>query len=299
MKKHLRHLGRKAILIIGICLLFFVGTAVYAFVLHGNLADTRTELAQTIESFSKKVADFEAQVADLSEKNTTLESFLTEEQQQRADLEADKKRNERTIDKLEKLTTYDPELLKKYSKVYFLSENYSPPELEDIDPQYRIKPEKDLRFLKDAYPFLEKLLADANEAGIDLRVISAYRSFEEQMSLKSSYAVTYGAGTANQFSADQGYSEHQLGTTVDFGTPEVPGAYLAFENTDAFTWLMEHAHDYGFVLSYPKGNTYYTYEPWHWRFVGEKLAREINEDGKYFYEVDQRDIDDYLINLFD
>lgn len=156
-----------------------------------------------------------------------------------------------------------------------------------------------MKFLKEAYPFLEKMLEEANEEGANLRVISAYRSFDEQMALKSNYTVTYGAGTANQFSADQGYSEHQLGTTLDFGTPEVTGAYLSFENTDAFKWLNENAHKYGFVLSYPKGNTYYTYEPWHWRFVGEKLAKKIYSEEKYFYEFDQRDIDEYLINLFD
>lgn len=299
MKKHLERLGTKTVIGIGALGLLFVGTAVYAFREHDALTKTKAELAQTIEKFTKQVTDLETQITDLTEKNVTLESFLTKEQQQKADLEADKKRNERTIDKLEKLTTYDPELLKKYSKIYFLSENYSPPDVVDIDPQYRIKPEKDLKFLKEAYPFLEKMLEDANEEGVNLRVISAYRSFDEQMALKSSYTVTYGAGTANQFSADQGYSEHQLGTTLDFGTPEVTGAYLSFENTDAFEWLNENAHEYGFVLSYPKGNTYYTYEPWHWRFVGEKLARKIHNDEKYFYEFDQRDIDDYLINLFD
>ncbi len=286
---------------IGICIgaLLLLSVSAYAFVTRDALLKVRTELASSTAAFTQKVSEMEAHIADLSEKNVTLESFLTEEQLRTAALEADRKRNERTIDSLEKLTTYDPELLKKYSKVYFLSENYSPPELEDIDPQFRIRPDKDLKFLAEAYPFLEDLLEDANEEGVDLRVISAYRSFDEQMRLKSSYAVTYGAGTANQFSADQGYSEHQLGTTVDFGTPEVPGAYLSFENTEAFAWLNENAHKYGFVLSYPKDNSYYTYEPWHWRFVGRELADDVHDDGIYFYEMDQRDIDEYLIKTFE
>lgn len=299
MKKHFDSLTRMQLIYTVTSLVTLTGMSTLLGVTHVELKDTRAQFASSTDAFVRKVADLESQIADLVEKNTTLESFLTEEQQQKADLEADKRRNERTIDKLEKLTTYDPELLKKYSKVYFLSENYSPPEVVDIAEEFKIKPDKKLQFLEDAYPFLENMLEDANEDGVELRVISAYRSFDEQMALKSNYAVTYGAGTANQFSADQGYSEHQLGTTVDFGTPEVTGAYLSFEKTPAFQWLMDNAHKYGFVLSYPKGNAYYTYEPWHWRFVGEDLAEDINEDGKYFYEWDQRDIDEYLIKLFD
>ena len=74
---------------------------------------------------------------------------------------------------------------------------------------------------------------------------------------------------------------------------------MSFEKTPAFTWLKENAHDYGFILSYPKGNLYYQYEPWHWRFVGEDLAEDLFEDGKEFYELDQREIDEYLVDIFD
>ena len=112
--------------------------------------------------------------------------------------------------------------------------------------------------------------------------------------------MTYGAGTANSFSAEQGYSEHQLGTAVDFVTSE-NGYYLttSFENTKTFKWLQENAYKYGFILSYPKGNTYYQYEPWHWRFVGKDLARKLHRDEKTFYSMDQRDIDRYIGKLFD
>ncbi len=234
----------------------------------------------------------------LTEENKELSTFLTEGEKKNLELEREKRRNEREIDKLEKLTTIDPELLKKYSKVFFLSENYSPPEVEDVKEEYKITPGKDLQILEDVEPFLHDMLEDANEESINLRVISAYRSFETQMQLKSNYVTTYGSG-ANQFSADQGYSEHQLGTTVDFGTPEVTGAYMSFENTTAFTWLKLNAHKYGFILSYPSGNSYYQYEPWHWRFVGKELADDLFDDKKSFYELDQREIDKYLLEIFD
>jgi hypothetical protein len=53
------------------------------------------------------------------------------------------------------------------------------------------------------------------------------------------------------------------------------------------------------VLSYPKNNKYYIYEPWHWRYVGVSLATWLHDNGKYLYDVDQREIDEYLLTIFD
>ena len=69
--------------------------------------------------------------------------------------------------------------------------------------------------------------------------------------------------------------------------------------TPAYQWMTDNAHKYGFVLSYPKDNSYYVYEPWHWRFVGVKLATDLHNQGKNFYDLDQRVIDTYLVNIFD
>jgi D-alanyl-D-alanine carboxypeptidase len=62
---------------------------------------------------------------------------------------------------------------------------------------------------------------------------------------------------------------------------------------------LANAYKYGFTLSYPKGNTSYVFEPWHWRFVGVKLATDLHNQGKNFYDLDQRSIDAYLVNFFD
>ncbi len=189
--------------------------------------------------------------------------------------------------------------MEKYSKVYFLNENYVPAKLTDIPAQYVLPSGTERQFLDPALPFLTNLLSDANAQGIDLKVVSAYRSFADQKSLKYEYTMTYGAGTSNSFSADQGYSEHQLGTAVDFGTPEVPDASPPFANTTSYTWLQNNAYKYGFELSYPKNNSYYIYEPWHWRFVGKDLATYLHDNNINFYDMDQRQIDAYLISIFD
>ena len=205
------------------------------------------------------------------------------------------------VDTLEKLTNTDEELLQKYSKIYFLNEHYIPARLSRIDSLYVYQSDepRDLQIHASVWPYLEKLLMVAKKDGIDILITSAYRSFGVQEDLKSRYVVTYGAGTANQFSADQGYSEHQLGTTIDFTTKKTGANWDAFEQSPAFAWLAKNAYLHGFTLSYSKNNSYYTYEPWHWRFVGKALAEQLQKDEKHFYDLDQREIDKYLVSIFD
>ena len=204
-----------------------------------------------------------------------------------------------TVGNLEKLSQTDEELLRKYSKIYFLNENYVPAKLAEIPEEYRYKDSTNYLIHADVWPYLEKLLKAAHKDDIDLLTASAFRSFDTQASLKAGYKVTYGAGTANQFSADQGYSEHQLGTSLDFTTSKVGGNFSDFKDDPAYDWLLSNAYKYGFVLSYPKDNTYYKFEPWHWRFVGVALADFLHKENKYFYDLEQRQIDPYLIKLFD
>ena len=222
----------------------------------------------------------------LQEKEATLEAF----QGQIGDIAS-------TVGILDKLSKTDEELLKKYSKIYFLNENYIPSKLTEIPTEFLHQGSTNFQIHTDVWPYLEKLIKDAQKDEVDIKVASAFRSFDTQSSLKANYKVLYGSG-ANQFSADQGYSEHQLGTAVDLTTPKLGAALL--QSTDpAYKWLEENAHNYGFILSYPSGNTYYKFEPWHWRYVGVALATNLYEDRKHFYDLDQREIDAYLIKLFE
>jgi D-alanyl-D-alanine carboxypeptidase len=205
-----------------------------------------------------------------------------------------------TVTDLKKLSNTDPQLLAKYSKVFFLSENYVPARLVDIPSQYLYNSDKtSLQMIPQVLPSLERMVEDAARESVFIYVQSAYRSFKAQASLKSQYTFVYGAGSANQFSADQGYSEHQLGTTVDLITTGTGGALTGFDKRPAYDWLVKNAWRYGFVLSYPKENGYYVFEPWHWRFVGVKLATELHNANTYFYQMDQRTIDTYLSSFFD
>jgi len=215
------------------------------------------------------------------------------------DLEDELDKVSDTVDDLEKLASIDPELLQKYSKVFFLNEHYTPSRLREIPEKWVYHENQIQQIHSDVWPFLEDLLKDAEDDDIELFIKSAYRSFDEQSNIKSAHTVVYGEGTANTFSADQGYSEHQLGTTIDFVTTGLNGQVDGFGNTDSYQWLLRNAHKYGFVLSYPENNNYYIFEPWHWRFVGEDLADDLYDDEEHFYDLDQRDIDKYRIKLFD
>ena len=228
-----------------------------------------------------------------------LTTVLGETEQKAGALEAQTTELAGTVDTLQKLTTLDPELLKKYSKVYFLNEHYTPSSLTPIDAKYVIGKDRVLEIHGEVWPHLIALLDATSAEDLGLRITSSYRSFGTQATLKASYKVTYGTTAANRFSAEQGYSEHQLGTTVDFTTTKTGNLSGSFDQTPEFTWLTEHAHEYGFVLSYPKNNKYYIYEPWHWRYVGIELATKLHDDGTYLYDIDQREIDKYLLSIFD
>ncbi len=256
--------------------------------LENEVADLTVKLAMSEGSLTKSQSD-----------NTNLSDALHTEQETNNYFQNQIQDISSTVGVLEKLSKTDTELLKKYSKIYFLNENYIPKQLTDVDPKYLYDKNKQSQMLSQVYPFMQGLLDASAIEGVSLQIISAYRSFGTQAILKSGYKIIYGAGTANSFSADQGYSEHQLGTTVDFTTPKIGATFSGFDKTPEYKWLLSNAYKYGFIMSYPKENTYYIFEPWHFRFVGLALAKRLHDQNLYFYALDQRDINQYLANLFD
>jgi LAS superfamily LD-carboxypeptidase LdcB len=266
---------------------------------NARLTKTETDLAITSEALQEKITNLETIILATQTENTTITEALTAAQSKSKDLEEQFEKVNDNVETLEKITTTDPELLQKYSKIYFLNEHYAPADIQTIDSEYTYRKDVTYKIHDDVWPYLEDLLDAAKKDNLSLQIISAFRSFSDQAELKGAYSVTYGAGTANQFSADQGYSEHQLGTTVDFTTPTVRDTFSGFAATPEYAWLQDNAHEYGFTLSYPKDNTYYQFEPWHWRFVGVKLATYLHKKDKHFYDLTQREIDEYVVDLFE
>ncbi len=262
------------------------------------LHSQKISLENQVRDLGQQLTVYQTDLSQAKNENTDLTNALNAEKERVNSLGEQVGEITDTVGDLEKLSRLDPELLQKYSKVYFLNEHYIPDRLTNISSKYLYNTNSPQRIHARVWPRLEDLLGDASDDNIALQIISAYRSFGDQTSLKADYGVVYGSG-ANQFSADQGYSEHQLGTTVDFATPGTGALSASFEATTAYQWLLNNAHKYGFVLSYPQGNAYYQFEPWHWRFVGTDLARDLHRDNLNFYDMDQRKIDEYLLNIFD
>lgn len=159
------------------------------------------------------------------------------------------------------------------NKYYYLPTNYVPNNLVEVSSEFSNSTRLLVYEAKEAF---EKMANKAKEEGYNLRVISGYRSYEYQNNLYNNYVNEDGQTKADTYSARPGHSEHQTGLAVDIDN--VKYSYENFENTEEFHWIMEHAHEYGYILRYPKNKeniTGYTYESWHYRYVGEKIASFI------------------------
>jgi zinc D-Ala-D-Ala carboxypeptidase len=144
---------------------------------------------------------------------------------------------------------------------------------------------------REAAEHLGRLVEGAAADGEKLVVASAYRSYENQQRSHESLRSVLGAG-AGRLSATAGHSQHQLGTAVDF-TDAAAGYKLGvpFARTSGYRWLEQHAWEYGFVLAYPRGvegRTGYQWEPWHYRYVGVKDAKRIEDGGQSLQEFLER-----------
>ena len=102
--------------------------------------------------------------------------------------------------------------------------------------------------------------------GIDLQLVSGYRSIERQRELiTNKLAAGQCIADILKVMAAPGYSQHHTGKALDLSTSDVEPLSEDFEQTAAFRWLLRHADDHGFYLPYPRGNRYgFCYEPWHW-----------------------------------
>jgi D-alanyl-D-alanine carboxypeptidase len=132
---------------------------------------------------------------------------------------------------------------------------------------------------------LGRLLSAAASDGEEVLVASGYRSYTEQAGTFAWFREEYGE-EAEKLSAPPGQSEHQLGTAVDFTTSEVGYELVAaFGDTSAGEWLMEHAAEYGFVLSYGQEETEtgVGWEPWHYRYIGVEAAQRAKESGENLF----------------
>lgn len=166
-------------------------------------------------------------------------------------------------------------LVNQYNKI---SDDYGP-EVTYLDNGHAID--------KRAYPDLADMLSDCREAGLTPVICSSYRSMDKQKELfknKVDEYISFGCSKeeaeqkAGELVAVPGTSEHQLGLALDIVDISYQVLDEKQEKTGVQKWLMHNSWKYGFILRYPTDKNKITgisYEPWHYRYVGKKAAKEI------------------------
>lgn len=177
--------------------------------------------------------------------------------------------------------SYDSLIL--MNKYLYLNKDYIPDDLEEISSDYFIYGNSNVRKLrKEAKEAFEKLSKASIENGTPVYGQSAFREYERQEELYNYAVETYGEDSANKDTAKAGYSEHQTGLAIDVSSTK-DGNMLTFDKTKSFNWMMNNAYKYGFILRYPSDKvdiTGYTYESWHYRYVGVKVATDMYNNYK-------------------
>lgn len=247
-----KHTGRKIVLsILSVLLLIAIGGGVYAFIEYGPeielpLISTKTEPAEPFQDDAVEET-FEPE----PEPEVQEEPEIVEEPEEEP-VEAEPVVEEPSIPK-------DEWFMILVNKENPLTEDFSI-ETAVIDERGRTV---DARIFED----LSAMLSAGKNEGLNFVIQTAYRTYAKQKEF-------FEAGTT---SAAPGTSEHNSGLAVDISN--VSGY---FEGSAEEAWLLEHAHEYGFILRYPKGKedvTGFDHEPWHFRYVGKEQAALIKESG--------------------
>jgi len=170
------------------------------------------------------------------------------------------------------------------NKYHYLDTNYKHSDMIKFKTTCAYKGNKAARHVVEAFEKMQK--ACKRQTGTQLMISSSYRSYERQIGTHKHYAEKY--------VAHPGYSEHQTGLCLDITSLEHPEKW-SFGKSKEGKWMLEHCHEYGFILRYPEGKdhiTGYGHEPWHLRYVGPKAATQIYEenitlDEYYAYYIKQ------------
>lgn len=161
------------------------------------------------------------------------------------------------------------------NKHYYIDRDYIPKTLvniKDYNVDYIKRENEVMKANKDAITSYKTMFDVAKKEGINLLIFSCYRSYEKQEHLY--YNVNF---ENDLYSAKPGHSEHHTGLAFDIST-STHGLTENFALSKEYYWLKNNAYKYGFIERYPKDKTditLYSYEPWHFRYVGKTIAAFI------------------------
>ena len=171
-----------------------------------------------------------------------------------------------------------------------LSSEYVPDDLVTINEEY-VKADEEIEIERNVAKAFYDMAEAASKEGLELMVSSGYRSYKDQEEITNTYLELYGQNYVDNYVAKPGFSEHQTAMSLDIASKSVN----TFVNSDEYTWMMDNAYKYGFILRYSKSKediTGYKCEAWHYRYVGKKIAKYIKENNITYDEYYVMFLDD-------
>lgn len=180
-------------------------------------------------------------------------------------------------------TDIEKGILINVNKYYTLPDNFEPIDISDISIRYSYSGNRMTKEANDAYVSMWNA---AKAEGFTLIVNSSYRDFASQERVYNNIKASSGQKEADKVAARPGHSEHQTGLAIDVF--EIGNQTTStFKDSPAYTWLKNNAHLFGFIERYPEDKEYltgYSFESWHWRYVGEEVAKIIHDENITFDE---------------
>ena len=178
-------------------------------------------------------------------------------------------------------------LLTLVKKGFYLPEDYEPKDL--VVPNVSVAPDcENNKLRKAAAKAFEEMAKAAEKEDLHLVLNSGYRSYADQTKTYKEFETKYGGQYAAEYVAIPGGSEHQTGLGIDVTAQSVvEGKKLVFGDTEEYDWVIKHCSDYGFIIRFEEGTDNITgiaHEPWHVRYVGKAVAKEIIKNKWTFEE---------------
>ncbi|MEE0014590.1 MAG: M15 family metallopeptidase [Bacilli bacterium] len=161
------------------------------------------------------------------------------------------------------------------NKHYKLDEDFVPDDLVEFDQEYCNDEVQEGN--REAVVAFKNMYEAAKKEGLGLVINSSYRSYQDQENICNTFKDLYGEGYVTKYVALPGFSEHQTGLAFDIGST----SSKVFAESKEYEWMKENAYKYGFILRFTKANAYITgfrSEPWHYRYVGKKVAKYIYDN---------------------
>ena len=169
------------------------------------------------------------------------------------------------------------------NKYFSLEADWEPGDFVDIGGGHLMR--------EEAAQYFKEMREAMREENLNLNIIITYRSYRSQRNHFSNAVARSGRASAEAGFARAGHSEHQTGLAIDVLHKAHDGGLMmnmGFEQSRQFNWMVENAHEYGFILRFPRGYRDYSkfiFEPWHWRYVGADIATAMyNEEIALFEE---------------